>query len=197
MIKKLGNELFLFLSRGIQAMWFNQLIVICVIGTLLTGTACMAKERNTTTNIPPVTYKLDELSINLTIHAGSKKGSSAQRLNIFGRGHSTLEQNGSLTPLNYSSEDIIKILNSFYQIRFFDLPSRHNIKYSVYLNENGSIGTNALRMIDASSTTVCFNLPDYEKCVTYGLDGPNELQSLTQRLFTEAKQLANAEITKQ
>lgn len=178
-------------------MWFKQFIAICLVAAFLTGTGCMAKERNKSTDSIPTTYTLEKLNINLTIHAGSKKGASAQHLHISGMGNSTLEQNGKKIPLNYSPENIVNILNTFYQIRFFDLPTRHNIKYSVYLNEDGSIGTNALRMVDASSTTVCFNLPDYEKCVTYGSDGPSELQALTKHLFVEAKLLANAGITKQ
>lgn len=173
-------------------MCFKQFIAIIIAGTFLTGTGCMAKERNNSTDSPPATYTLETMSIDVTKHAGAKKGSSVQHLHISGIGNSTLEQNGKKVPLNYSPENIVKILNTFYQIRFFDLPTRHNIKYSVFLNEDGSIGTNALRMADASSTTVCFNLPDYEKCVTYGSDGPSELQELSKNLFVEAKQLANA-----
>ncbi len=59
----------------------------------------------------------------------------------------------------------------------------------------GPIGTNALRMADAPSTTVCFTLPAYKKCVTYSSDGPRELEELTQRIFSEADQLANASTT--
>ncbi|MDO7083607.1 hypothetical protein WNY51_15135 [Pseudocolwellia sp. AS88] len=156
----------------------------------------MAKARSNNTDSFPLTYGLDTVTVTLTKHAGAKKGSSSQHIQFLGTGLSILEKEGKKVTFNYSHTKLIKLLNNLYSIHFFNLPTRYNIKYSVYLKEDGTVNTNALRMVDASSTTICFNIPSFEKCVTYSSDGPTELQELTKYLFSEAEQLANITPTK-
>lgn len=140
----------------------------------------------------PPTYRLDEINIRLTRHAGARADSTAQRISISGTGSATLEQDGRKMLFTYSSEDLLTMLNAFYKIKFFDLPTRYNLRQSVFLKEDGSIGTSVLRMVDTASTTVCFSIPNYEKCITYSSDGPRDLEELTQQIFAKANWLANA-----
>ena len=48
------------------------------------------------------------------------------------------------------------------------------------------------RMLDESTTRVCFSVTSYEKCVTYGAAGPNELEGIATRIFSEANKRVNA-----
>ncbi|WP_166424482.1 hypothetical protein [Paraglaciecola sp. 20A4] len=155
----------------------------------------MASETNHEIGGLPLTYQLSEVSISLTRHATARAGSTINRVSILGSGNATLEHGGKAIPFAYPSEEKVKLLNALYKIRYFNLPARLNIKYSVFLKEDGSIGTNVLRMSDAASTTICFNIPDYEKCVTYGSDGPVELEILTQAQFDKAELLVSQSIT--
>jgi hypothetical protein len=40
-------------------------------------------------------------------------------------------------------------------------------------------------MSDAPTTSVCFEVDEYEKCVVYGRDGPCELETLVNRVFDD------------
>ena len=134
-------------------------------------------------NFPPNKYQLNDVKITLTRHAGVIKGSQREKIIFSGNGHSTIELKGKEQAFNYSSKELLSLINSLYKIRFFDLPKRYNIRYSVFLNDDGSVGTNALKMADTSNTTVCFTLPSFEKCVTYDSNKPKELESLIKSVF--------------
>ncbi len=117
--------------------------------------------------------------------------SPASSIELAGTGAATLEQNAQRRPYRYAPKEVAALLNELYRIRFFDLPSRYNAKSTIFLRDDGSIGTSVLRTSDAASTSVCFAVGAYRKCVTYGNDSPLELESFVQRRFVEAQQLAN------
>ncbi len=151
----------------------------------------MAAEHHTGISAPPLVYRLDEVSISLTRQPGSSTA-PIQRINLSGTGSATLERGGQRMPFRYTPKDTLALLNALYKMRFFDLPTNYITRYSVFLKDDDTVGTSALRMPDASSTSVCVTLTaTYEKCVSYGAEGPYELENITARIFAEADRLAN------
>lgn len=153
----------------------------------LTGSCSMATERNPGAGGPPLAYRLDEVSIHLTRQPGH--GFPIRRVSLSGTGSATLERDKQNLPFRYESRELLALLNEFYRVRFFDLPTNYRARYSVFLKDDGTVGTEVLKMSDASSTSICFAVPSYEKCVTYSTEGPAELEKLAQRVFSEAEQL--------
>lgn len=161
-------------------------VIACVL--LFAGTNCMAsgvlnKKHSSTNNFPPNKYELNEVEIKFTRHAGMIKGATRKQITVAGNGSSTIELNGKEHSLNYSSTELVTLINSLYKIRFFDLPTRYNLNYTVSLNDDGSLTTNALNMLDSTNTTACFSLSNFEKCVTYSNDKPYELENIIQSIF--------------
>jgi hypothetical protein len=76
-------------------------------------------------------------------------------------------------------------------MRFFELPEDYSTEYSVFLDDNHIIQTTALRLSDAQSTSVCFAVASYKKCVTYSHKGPLELENVFERVFSDADKLAS------
>jgi hypothetical protein len=77
------------------------------------------------------------------------------------------------------------LLNQLYKIHFFELPAKYTTRYSVFLRDGGIVATSALRMNDAASTSVCFEVDKYEKCVAYSRDAPCELENLVNSVFDD------------
>jgi hypothetical protein len=130
---------------------------------------------------PPLSYRIDEVTIRLA--RKPDRAGSIRSVSLSGKGSATVERDGEPERLGYPPSDLLKLLNEFYRIRFFDLPEKYTTRYSVFLKEGGVVGTSALRMADAASTLVCINIGEYRKCVTFGRDGPLELESVAKQVF--------------
>jgi hypothetical protein len=132
-------------------------------------------------NGPPLSYRIDEVTIRLA--RKPDRTGSIRSVSLSGNGSVTVERDGEPERLGYATSDLLKLLNEFYRIRFFDLPEKYTTRYSVFLKDGGIVGTSALRMADAASTLVCINIGEYRKCITFGRDGPLELESVTKQVF--------------
>ncbi len=119
-------------------------------------------------------------------------GQPMGQLVLAGKGQSTLQSGDRKRLFDHAAKDHLNVLNGLYRIRFFDLPAQVRSPLSVLLMDDGSVGTQVLKMADAGSTTVCFNLPHYEKCVRYDASGPRELEDFVQRLLADAEQRAQS-----
>jgi hypothetical protein len=139
---------------------------------------------------PPLSYKIEEVRISLTQAPGSPSF-PIERLILFGNGNATLERNGRSVTFDYSQKDLMNVLNEFYKIRFFELPEDYSTEYSVFLDDNHVAQTTALRLSDAESTSVCFAVGNYKKCVTYSHNGPLELENVVKRVFSDADKFAS------
>lgn len=167
----------------------RRLICSLLVGvSCLTGACSMATERNPGAGGPPSTYRFDEAGLRLTRQPGH--GLPIQRVSLSGSGSATLERDKQSLPFRYAPRDFLALLNELYLIRFFDLPASYVARYSIFLKDDGTVGTQVLKMSDVSSTRICFAVPGYEKCVTWAADAPAELEKLAQRLFAEAERLA-------
>ncbi len=107
-----------------------------------------------------------------------------------GKGPASLQSGDRKRLFDHAAKDHLNVLNGLYSIRFFDLPAQVRSPMSVLLRDDGSVGTQMLKMADAGSTTVCFNLPNYEKCVGYEASGPRELEDWVARVWADAQQRA-------
>jgi hypothetical protein len=150
----------------------------------LMGSSVMASQTILELGGVPVEYRLDEVSIRLSREHGH--GFSPQRVMLAGTGQAMLERGGQNLPFHYPNADLMALLNELYRIRFFTMPTSYTTQYSIFLKDDGTVSTSILRMQDASSTTLCFAVADFEKCVSFSLDGPRELDELAKRIFSEA-----------
>lgn len=138
-------------------------------------------------NGPALNYHIDNVTIRLTRQRA--RGDSIQSVSLSGNGSATIERGGKITQLGYPTSDFLKLLNEFYRIRFFDLPVQYTTRYSVFLKHDGTVATSALRMSDAASTRVCVVIEEYEKCVTFGREGPFELESSAKRILIDVDKI--------
>lgn len=152
------------------------------------GAAAMAAERKPGANGPPLTYRLDQATVR--VQRQFAHGQPMVQLSLPGRGQASLQSGERKRLFEHAARDHLNVLNGLYRMRFFDLPAQLRPPLSVFLDDEGRVGTQGLRMADAGSTTVCFSLPGYEKCVRYDASGPPELEDFVLRLLADAAQRA-------
>lgn len=148
------------------------------------GSVSMAGERTPRPEGPPAAYPIQEVNLHLTRQPG-KAAFPVRRISLSGKGTAAFEQGEEFLQVSYSTSALVALLNELYRIRFFELPSQYTARYSVFLKDDGMIATSALRMMDAGSTRICFAVTGYEKCVTYGRDGPYDLENIVNRVFDD------------
>jgi len=138
---------------------------------------------------PPSAYRLD--SARLSVLRNPAHGLPIQRVSINGAGEGVLDREGRQATFRMDRNSLLALVNEFYRIRFFDLPERLLPPRSVFPKDDGTVGTQTLRVFDAGTTAVCFAVTGYRKCVEYESAGPPELENLVRRLFTDAGTLAS------
>jgi hypothetical protein len=160
---------------------------LLIFGICFTGAVPMAAETSLGVGGPPLAYRIDEVSVSLTRQPGNP-ALPIRRVILSGAGSATLERDGKNIQFPYERKDLLALLNALYKIRFFDLPTQYNTQYSVFLKDDGTVGTAAVRMSDSGSTNICFSVTGYKKCVTYGpgTSGPLELENIAKRIFSDA-----------
>ncbi|SES66331.1 hypothetical protein SAMN05216412_101141 [Nitrosospira multiformis] len=144
----------------------------------------MAAERTLGPEGPPLTYPIQEVDLHLIRQAGNA-AFPVQRISLSGKESATFERGDKLLQVFYPTSALVALLNELYRIRFFEFPSQYTPRYSVFLKDDGMIATSALRMMDTGSTRICFAVTGYEKCVTYGRDGPHDLENIVNRVFDD------------
>lgn len=178
------NQTFVYKGAWKQALFL-------VIGSLiLQGNAMASNIKRLSCDGPPLSYLIKDVNITLSRHLTSGKGKKTEIVNIVADGKSTVSMNGNESVLTYSRNDVLEIINSLYAIKFFDLPSRYSMTYSVFMNADGLIDTSANLMQDQASTNVCFSISTYKKCVAYGVNKPEKLDKIVTRILTTAETLS-------
>ncbi|HKX53415.1 MAG TPA: hypothetical protein VJM47_06395 [Nitrosospira sp.] len=150
------------------------------------ASASMAAERTLGPDGPPLAYPLQEVNLHLTRQPGNA-AFPVWRVSLLGKGTAIFERGDELLQVAYPIAELIDLLNELYRIRFFDLPSQYTRRYSIFLKGDGTVATSALRMMDAASTRICFAVTGYEKCVTFGRDGPHDLENIVNRVFDDVE----------
>lgn len=174
-------------TRAMSALHGSFLSGFLIFGTYFTGAMSTAAEPSLGASGPPLAYRIDEVSVRLTRHSGNP-ALPIRRVILSGAGSATLERDGKEVQFPYEKKDLLALLNALYKIRFFDLPTQYSTQYSVFMKDDETVGTAALRMSDSGSTNICFAVTGYEKCVTYGPNthGPLELENIAKRIFSDA-----------
>ena len=170
-----------------------RLLIISLMITIggLVGGSVFAAETSGGLASPPAEYRLDDVRVLLTRHPGMRKA-PIQQIELSGKGNATLKRDSTSVSFQYKTPQLLDLLNKLYSIRFFELPASYFVQRSIFLKDDGSIGTQIRRMMDAPSSSICFTVSTYEKCVSYGADGPHELRSIEQHLFSEAEYLTKS-----
>lgn len=154
----------------------------------LVGMNAMAAKAGHSVGKPPASYPLDEVRVQVT-RQPARGGATVQRVRLTGSGSAMLERGGHSLPFRYDRKDLMTLMNAFYRMRFFEMSADTTTRYSIVLQDDGTVRTSMLRVSDASSTQVCFSVASYSKCVTYSSDPPGELESVVQQVFDEADRL--------
>ena len=168
--------------------WLRSLRNVLVVACCAAGVAAMAAERRLGADGPPLSYRLDDVRVSVKRQYGH--GQPTRELVLAGTGQAVLQVADRKQEFEQAGKDLLAVLNGLYRIGFFEMPAQLRRTVSVYLGRDGVVGTQALKMSDAGSTTVCFALPGYEKCVRYEAGGPREMEDFVQGLLTDAEQRA-------
>ena len=176
----------IFLAYRVRSLphWIFPVRLLPVFILFFVGSASMAGERALGPDGPPLAYPIQEVNLHLTRQPGNA-AFPVRRINLSGKGTAAFERGEEFLQIPYSTSTLVALLNELYRIRFFELPSQYTARYSVFLKDDGMIATSALRMMDAESTRICFAVTGYEKCVTYGRDGPHDLENIVNRVFDD------------
>ena len=170
------------------ALWRRAGLLVCAFLTM--GADAMAEDKRLEGDGPPLTYRLDEVKVVLTRQPGSGPF-PMRRITLSGSGSADFERGGQNLSFRYSTPELMRLLNDFYRIRFFNLQTTPTARHSVALMDDGTVVTSSLRPADAAPTSVCLSLAAYQKCVTYATDRPQELELLVSRIFSEAERLTS------
>lgn len=176
----------IFLAYRVRSLphWIFPVRLLPVFILFFAGSASMAGERALGPDGPPLAYPIQEVNLHLTRQPGNA-AFPVRRINLSGKGTAAFERGEEFLQIPYSTSTLVALLNELYRIRFFELPSQYTARYSVFLKDDGMIATSALRMMDAESTRICFAVTGYEKCVTYGRDGPSGLENIVNGVFDD------------
>lgn len=176
----------IFLAYRVRSLphWIFPVRLLPVFILFFVGSASMAGERALGPDGPPLAYPIQEVNLHLTRQPGNA-AFPVRRINLSGKGTAAFERGEEFLQIPYSTSTLVALLNELYRIRFFELPSQYTARYSVFLKDDGMIATSALRMMDAESTRICFAVTGYEKCVTYGRDGPSGLENIVNGVFDD------------
>lgn len=160
---------------------------VVVLASCAAGPA-MAAEATLGPKGPPLHYPVDSVSVSVRHSPGPALGAQTRELVLTGAGSAKLTRGDAAVSFDYAAADLVGVLNRFYALNFFDLPADLVRRYSVFLKDDGSVGTSQLRLLDRASTEVCVRMASYEKCVRYADDEPAALAALVRQLDAEADQ---------
>lgn len=169
--------------------WRRLARVLVVSAGVVAGTA-MAADASQGPEGPPLHYPFDGVRVTVRQSPGPVRGAQVRQWVLPGTGHATLTRGERVTSFDYAAADLIDVLNTLYRMRFFDLPTDLVARYSVYLKDDGTVGTSHMRLLDRASTEVCVRLADYEKCVRYADGDHTALDALVRQLDAEVDQRA-------
>ncbi len=166
---------------------FVLLAAALLFAGMATGQTTMRIDTPAAGGWPPLNYRFDEAAVRVQTQHGHGQPGSLLVLRTAG---STLAVGAREDAFPSDGKALLAVINTLYRIRFFDLPSNLPARRSVFLRDDGRVGMQMSNLSDTSTTTVCFTLPGFEKCVAWQTDPPQELDALAQRLLADARQAA-------
>lgn len=155
-------------------------LLLVVAAGAMTGPA-VAGAASSAAAWPPLAYRLDE--VDFSVLREPAHGLPPQRVSVSGSGEGMRQWQGRQESFRIDHDSLLDMVNALYRMRFFDLPARLLPPRSVFVKDDGSVGTQATRLHDATTTSICFTLSAYKKCVAYEADPPPELEAFVQRVL--------------
>ncbi len=163
------------------------LVAALLVSAMTHGQTTVRADSPAVGDWPPLSYRLDEAAVRVQRQHGHGQPGSLLVLRAAG---GTLAVGAREDAFRSDDKALLAAINALYRMRFFDLPSTLPARRSVFLRDDGRVGMQMLKLSDTSTTTVCFSLPGFEKCVAWQTDPPQELDALAQRLLADALQTA-------
>ena len=165
----------------LQVLW-SAVVAGALMGSAAPGSAAA------TEGWPPPTYRLDD--VRMSVQRDPAHGLPTQRVEISGTGTVSLLSQGRQSTHPIDRDGVLHAINTLYRMRFFDLPARLLPPRSVFAKEDGTVATQATRLHDATTTTVCFAVADRRKCVVYDAGAPPELEAWVRDILSAAERHA-------
>lgn len=149
----------------------------------------MAGESGVGPTTMPRTFDVGALSIHLSRQAGNA-AHVPWEVRLSGAGGGSLTHDGKQRPFPYAAKDVVALLNTLYEIRFFDLPPRYSSHDVAQLRGDGTVNVVERSVSSATGNSVCVTVATFGKCVRYGTQAPLELDRVFRHVFADAQRLA-------
>jgi len=134
---------------------------------------------------PPLQYPLTQVTITLQEKPGPVF-SDGYQIRINGDGKATYQPYKAIQPasaqITLNKEQLIALINDFYQIHFFDLTNNYMVTKQVTLKSNTTLVTIGAKMNDVATKQLCIQLSDYQKCLDIVADRPKEANGLYEKI---------------
>jgi hypothetical protein len=141
---------------------------------------------------PPMQYKLSDVTLEI-IQSSPIRTRGTRQILLSSREASWLDVKGQpRRTFEFSRASLFESIRRLYALRFFDLPTQPTPEFVPHLMPDDLVRTSTTELSDTGSTRVCFRTKDFEKCVTYALDGPEALRKWVQSIEAEAVRLAES-----
>lgn len=155
---------------------------LLVLGlTLMTGNAMAISGQPE----PPLQYQLSQVTISIR-HQTSRGIPGGYEITIGGDGSCSYIQKKAakplITDLQLSTEQLLKLINTFYQIHFFELADTYSVRKQVILRDDSTVATGFRKLVDMGGTKVCIRIADYNKCITVVDDQPGAVAQLVKTI---------------
>jgi hypothetical protein len=136
---------------------------------------------------PPLQYELSQVTISIR-HQTSRGIPGGYELSVSGDGSGSYVQNKVGNPVTInrqiSKDQLLELINTFYQIHFFELADTYSSRKQVLLRDDGSVATIAIKLVDMGGTKVCIRIADYQKCITMVDNQPVAVADLVKTIET-------------
>ncbi len=134
---------------------------------------------------PPLQYQLSQVTITIR-HQTSRNIPGGYELSVSGDGTGSYLQNKSGKPettyLQVSKEQLLELINTFYQIHFFELADTYSVRKQVILRDGSTVATGFRKLVDMGGTKVCIRIADYNKCITVVENQPSAVAQLVKTI---------------
>jgi hypothetical protein len=134
---------------------------------------------------PPLQYQLYQVRFSV-LHQTGRGIPGGYAITIDGDGNGAYVENGTEEPKvierKISQALLMELVNSFYEIHFFELQDTYAVKKQVLLKDHSTVATFVTKRVDIASTKLCVQLADYRKCVTIVDGQPVEAAQLAKKI---------------
>lgn len=142
-------------------MKINLVLFVALVSVLLSANV-LAKPSST---VLPTQFSLSHVLITVSSYSNIQDAENYS-ISLNGNGESSLSKNIEKRMLNVSNETLVELLNDFYQVHFFEIPDKFQIKKRLVLKENKILTTVLSKESAAERKEVCVKLRTYKKCVS-------------------------------